>query len=689
MKKIILSIITVVVFFFSANAQVLDRSKLPQPGPAPKIQIGNYDSFVLENGMKVFVVENHKLPKVSYSLVLDYDPTLEGENAGYVGSMGQLLRTGTANRTKDQLDEEIDFIGASLNTSESGIYSSCLKKHNEKLLELMSDILINAQFKQEELDKIIKQTISGLASQKNEPSAIAQKVSAALMYSKDHPYGESVNEASASKVTLEMCKKFYQTYFRPNIAYMAIVGDITTAEAKPLMEKYFGKWQKADVPKKQYNTPMNPSVTSVAIVDRPNAVQSLFEICYPVELRPGGEDAIKARVMNTILGGGTFRLFTNLREKHSYTYGAYSSLSADKLIGNFNASANVRNSVTDSAITEVILEMNKLRTEKVPVEELTMVKNYLSGTFALSLENAQTVANFALNIERYNLPKDYYANYMKNIEAVNDEDVLAMAQKYLKPDNAYILAVGKAEEIADKLKKFSREGKINYYDTDGNLLDLTVKLKEAPNGMTADAVLKKYVEVIGGEKNLLKIKDMQMKMTTSMQGMTVNFETFKKAPNKSKMVVGANGMIFQTVIFDGVKGVVSSMQEGEKEMKDKELEEMKLQSVMNMEMNYAQYGIKYNLLGIEVLNGKDNYKLEQVMPSGEKSTEYYSVETGFKTRSVEKQSVTDFDNYKEVDGGIKVPYTISQDLGEQSLKLEVVSVLINKKMKDSVFEIKK
>jgi predicted Zn-dependent peptidase len=689
MKKIFFSIITLFVFFFSANSQVLDRSKRPLPAPAPEIKIGNFESFVLDNGMKVFVVENHKLPKVSYSLVLDYDPILEGENAGYVSAAGQLLRTGTTTRSKDQLDEEIDFIGATLNPYETGIYASSLKKHNEKLLELMSDVLINAQFKQEELDKIIKQTLSGLASQKNEPSAIAKKVSAAMMYGKQHPYGESANEASVNKITLDLCKKFYQTYFRPNIAYMAIVGDITTAEAKPLMEKYFGKWQKADVPKNKFKTPEQPSTAKVAIVDRPSAVQSLFEICYPVELRPGGEDAIKARVMNTILGGGTFRLFANLREKHSYTYGAYSQLSSDKLIGNFNASANVRNTVTDSAIIEVLSEMNRLRREKVPAEELSMVKNYLSGSFALSLENAQTVANFALNIERYNLPKDYYANYMKNIAAVTSEDVQMMAEKYLKPDNAYILAVGKAEEIANKVLKFSKESIIDYYDSDGNLIDLTAKIKEAPKGLTADAILKKYVEAIGGEKNLLKIKDMQIKMTTSMQGITINLETFKKAPSKSKMVVGGNGMIFSTIIFDGTKGVMTSMQEGEKELKDKELEELKLQSVMNMELNYAQYGIKYNLLGIEQVNGKDAYKVEQVVPNASNSTEYYSVETGLKVRSIEKDGVTDLDNYKEVEGGIKIPYTISKDMGEQSVKFEVGSVLVNKKMKDSVFEIKK
>jgi outer membrane lipoprotein-sorting protein len=183
---------------------------------------------------------------------------------------------------------------------------------------------------------------------------------------------------------------------------------------------------------------------------------------------------------------------------------------------------------------------------------------------------------------------------------------------------------------------------------------------------------------------------MQIKMTTSMQGMTVSFDAYKKAPNKSKMEVSGSGMIFQTVVFDGIKGISSSMQGGVKELKDKELEELKLQSVMNMELNYAQYGIKFNLLGIEEINGKDAYKVEQINPNGiDKSTDYYNVETGLKIRSVEKQSITDFENYKEVEGGIKMPYTITQDMGDQTIKLEVVSIQINTKMKDSVFEMKK
>ena len=265
MKKII-SILCVLTLIFSVSGQKLDRSIVPSPGPAPEINLGEIESFTLENGLKVFVVENHKLPKVSYSLQLNIDPIMEGDMAGYITMAGDLIGRGTKTRTKQEIDAEIDFIGASLSTFSSGAFGSSLKKHQEKLLTLMSDAVMNADFKQEELDKIKKQMISGLASEKDSPDAIASKVASILLYGKDHPYGEYSSEESIENVTLSKCKEYYTTYFRPNVSYMAVVGDITLEEAKKNVEKYFGEWKKGKVPSYEYKTPKSPSKTQVAFV---------------------------------------------------------------------------------------------------------------------------------------------------------------------------------------------------------------------------------------------------------------------------------------------------------------------------------------------------------------------------------------------------------------------------------------
>ncbi|MFA6924435.1 MAG: insulinase family protein [Bacteroidales bacterium] len=670
----------------SIFAQV-DRSKQPVPAPAPVIKLGNYESLVLPNGLKVFVIENNKLPVISYSLIFNYDDVLENSAKGYTDFTGQLLKTGTTTHTKDQIDEQIDFIGATLNTSSNSIYASSLKKHTEKLLEVISDIVINAKFKQEELDKLKKQAKSSLEAIHNNPDALSERIFPVVLFSKKHPYGEVITAKSIDDITLDICTNFYKNYFRPNISYLAIVGNTNMKEIKPLIEKYFGSWQKGDVQKNTYTTPTAPPLNMVAMVDKSDAVQSVINIAYPVDLKPGSEDAIKVRVMNGILGGGSTRLFTNLREKHGWTYGAYSSISPDILISNFNAYASTRNSVTDSAITEILAEMNRIRTEKVPEKELELVKNYISGNFALSLEKPQTLANFAINIERYNLPKDYYATYLKKIAAVTSDDILAVAKKYIKPDNAYIFIVGNSSEIADKVKKFSNPGSITYYDFNGETYNYQTKLKPAPKDIIAESVIKKYIDAIGGEKNISKINDCTTKMKGTIQGMELSSAIYKKAPNKSLLEMSMSGNVIKKTIFDGTSGKTFSPQ-GTQELKDKELADMKIQSVMFPELKFAELGIKLNLLGIEKINDKESYKVELLMPDGDKYYDYFDIATGMKIRSIEDEGVTiDYSDFKEIKG-VKFPFTNTMTLGAQTIVFSVESVEVNTNIKDDFFMVK-
>lgn len=700
MKKLIIFtfVAAILTLSFSDNAQAqgtktqkkpaLDRSIKPQPGPAPVINIGKYESFELDNGLKVFVVENNKIPRVSYSLIIDYTPLPEGELAGLSDLTGQMLRKGTTSLSKDLLDEEIDFIGASLFTNANGIYASVLKKHNTRLLELMSDVLLNPAFDAAELEKIRTQTLSGLEAEKNEPSAISNRVGKLLTYGAGHPYGESMSEKSVKNINIDQCKAFYQGFFRPQIAYLAIVGDITTAEARDLVSKYFSKWEKKDVIEVDSPSPKMPANNVVALVDRPDAVQTTLSIGYPVDFKPGSADAIKARVANTILGGGTFRLYNNLRENKAYTYGAYSRLNADKLAGRFVVSTEIRNSVTDSAINEILFEMKRIREEDVPLQELDLVKNYLSGAFALSLEEPQTVANFAINTARYGLPSDYYVNYLKNLAAVTSRDIKEMAVKYIKPDNAYILAVGKASEITDKLSKFTSGQAIRYFDYEGNEYDPNKRVIPAPEGLTAEAVNKAYINAIGGEKALLKIKDITMMASTSMQGMTIGFDIYRKAPDKYMMKIGAGDMVFQQMAYDGTTAKLVSPMGGEnKTLEGKELEDMKYESVLNPELQYEKMGIKLKLEGIEVVNEAETYRVLITFPSGKETTRFFDVKSGLLVRESSDQGISEFADYRDVNG-VKFPYLISQQMGPQTMKLNVLSVKLNSKLKDDIFTLK-
>jgi len=699
MKKI-LSLLIVVTFTSVAFAQKLDRSIRPTAGAAPEIKLGKIEKFTLENGLKVFVVENHKLPKVAYSLSLDVDPVLEGDMVGYLDAAGQLMERGTKNRTKQEFDEEIDFIGATLSSSSKGIYGASLKKHQDKLLDMMSDVLMNGDFKQEELNKIKKQMISGIASSKDDPDAIASNVRSALVYGTNHPYGEIPTEETVENISLEKCISYYKTYFRPNVAYLAIVGDITVGEVKPLIEKYFGSWAKGEVPVNKYRTPMAPEKTQVALVHKEGAVQSVINITYPINLKQNNPDAIKAKVMNTILGGGmTGRLFMNLREGHGYTYGAYSSIQSNKLVGRFGANAKVRNEVTDSSIIQFMVELNRIRDEKVAEEDLQSVKNYMTGTFAYTLQDPQTIARFAINTEKYKLPEDYYANYLKNLAAVSVDDVQAMAKKYIKPENAYILVVGD-KEIAEKLKVFAASEAVDYYDTYGN--DWVEPLKPAPKGVTAENVLDRFIEAKYGmtagkslDKKLKKIKDVTVKMNASIQGQTISVTRYSKAPNKFAMSMTMGTMVIQKQSFDGTKGKVSGMQ-GNKDVEGDELEELKASSVMFSDIKYASSGSTFSLLGIEPIAGKDAYKIEVKKKNGDKETEWYDVSSNLQVKAMQVKDageeaggaitiVSLFSDYKVVNG-INYAHKIKQSFGPQTLDMEVTGIEQNTKLGDEIFE---
>ncbi len=685
MKRILLSIM-ISAFILQVNAQI-DRTKAPAAGPAPEVRIGDYQSFKLKNGLTVFVIENHKVPMITYSLALDIDPILEGDKAGYISMAGGLLRAGTTNRSKDEIDEAVDFIGASLSTSSKGIYGRSLTKYSEKLLDIMSDILYNSTFPDDELEKMRKQQITGLQSQKTEPKAIAANVSDVLLYGKDHPYGEIVTEKTLKNITVDDCKNYYKTYFHPNVAYLVMVGDITMKEAKKQAKKYFSDWKPGDVPKHTYDFPKGYDTPKVVVANRDGAKQSVIEVTYTVNLKPGEKDVIPSSVMNEILGGGSFssRLFQNLREDKGYTYGAYSSLRSNRLAGRFTASASVRNEVTDSALVQILKEMNKIRDEKVPEEDLNITKNIISGRFARSLESPQTIARFALNTAIYNLPADYYKTYLQRLAAVTADDVQAMAQKYVLPEHAVILAVGDVSQIKDKMKHLSPTGEVEQYDFYGN----EVKEAAVPADMTAKQVIDNYIKARGGEENLLKVRNVRSEAGASIQGMILNIVAYKEAPNKLCVETYMNNNLLSKQVCDGENAKVASMQ-GEQKLQGKMLEQMKYQAYLFPELEYGKEGYKLELAGTEDVDGKTALRVKVTNPAGDTQILSFDKSTGLLVKEVnptpQGSSITFIKEYKEVEG-VKFPVKVTQSAGPQMIDINVEKIEVNTDMDESKFKI--
>jgi len=338
--------------------------------------------------------------------------------------------------------------------------------------------------------------------------------------------------------------------------------------------------------------------------------------------------------------------------------------------------------------------------EKVTEEDLQGVKNYMTGTFAYTLQNPQTIASFAINTKKYNLPADYYANYLKNVAAVTIEDVQEMAKKYITPNNAIILVVGDKAAVSEKLTKFSLTKEVNFYDTYGN--DYVEALKPAPAGMTAEMVLEKFVESKYGlkrgkelDKKLSKIKDVTVKMTASIQGQSINVTRYQKAPNKFAMTITMGTMVVQKQSFNGTIGKESGMQ-GTKNMEGDELADMKTSSVLHGDVNFDKDGSKYNLLGVESLDGKDAYKIEITKANGNKESEWYDVATNLQVKAMQVKDageeaggaitiVSTFADYKVVNG-INYAHRIVQSFGPQTLDMVVGSIEVNTKLGDDIFE---
>jgi len=381
----------------------------------------------------------------------------------------------------------------------------------------------------------------------------------------------------------------------------------------------------------------------------------------------------------------------NLREKHAYTYGAFSQLQPNRLGSQFSALTNVRTAVTDSAVAQLILELYKMRAGQPQGEELERARQMVSGEFARSLENPQTVASFAINTARYKLPKDYYANYLKNVAAVTPQAVHEAAQKYITPTNAYILAVGHADQIERRLARFDADGKLEYYDTQG--LPVERASLVLPEGLTAQQVLAHYIKALGGREKLSQVKDLSIHSTITSPMASLAMTHLQKGPDKMVQSVRYSGQEVTRTVVNGSKGKAYNSGNSNP-LSAEEVQEYKVKSIFTNVLQLDKLGIKQNLLGMERINGRAAIRVELTFPSGKRHIHYFDSETGLKLREVEitqtnigtATQTTDFGDYREVEG-LKFPFRIVTYVGNQAIRTSVEKVEVNKNLKEEAFKL--
>ena len=496
MKKIFnltVFVILTTAFSISIFAQKTMNEDFRKTAPAPlapkQFDISKPFETTLPNGLKIVVIEDNRLPIVSYRLAFQSgtinDPK---DSTGLTSALTSMLSEGTATLSSKQLAEEIERLGASIGASANAdntiISGSALSLYGSDVLRLMSEMVLKPTFPESELALYKKNAIEGLKVQRADAGFLADEQTSKILYG-SHPYSiVSPTAENIEKITREKLISFRDKTFVPNNATLVVVGDVRREDLLNEIKQTFGDWKKGTVEPMKFPAPPVRSETTLTLVDRPGSAQSNIVLAN-IAIDRANPDYFPTVVLNQILGAsGSSRLFMNLREAKGYTYGAYSRFDPKRQAGDFEATAEVRTAVTGASLKEFFYELNRIRSEKVSEKELKDAKNFMTGVFPIRAETQEGLTNMIVSQQLYNLPGDYLQTYRDKVNAVTLDDVERVANKYITPDKIAIVIVGDAGEVLPQIKSYSK--KINILDTAGKSIDIAT-YEKASSGATANA----------------------------------------------------------------------------------------------------------------------------------------------------------------------------------------------------------
>lgn len=458
------------------------RQQPPPPLAARPIKIPTGRETTLSNGLTVVVVEDSRLPLVSFRLAFRsgdaHDPA---DLPGLSDTLAGLLTEGTESRTSREIADEVARMGASLSAGANSDYTtvaaSSLATFADQILEMLADVTLNPSFPENEVELTRNNTIESLKQQRAQPSFLATEMVSRVMYG-NHPYSvvaptpESMKAMSRARLV-----EFHRSQFLPNNAVFVVVGDVKTDQVVNQVERLFGGWARGTAPVDNFPTPPMRASRSAYLVDRPGSAQSNIVIAN-VGIKRVSPDYFPMLLMHTVLGANaSSRLFMNLREEKGYTYGAYSNLDARRTAGTFRASAEVRTPVTGDSLKEFFYELERIRKEPVSEKEIADAKSYLTGVFPIRLETQEGLIDQLIQIKMFGLPDDHLEKYRDHVSAVTIEEIREVANRYIKPDEAAIVIVGDGRQILEQVEPYSNE--IEFYNTSGKRKDRPSAVKNA------------------------------------------------------------------------------------------------------------------------------------------------------------------------------------------------------------------
>lgn len=547
------------------------RKTSPEPLAPISFNLAQPFETTLANGLKIVVFENKRLPLVNFRLAFKSgsidDPA---DIPGLTDTMARLLNEGTSTRSSLQIAEAVERIGGSLSANSSSdntiVAASALNLYRHEILDLMADIVLNPSFPAKELGIYTDNHKEELKMQRSQPDFLAGERTAKILYG-EHPYSiVSTTPEALDQTTSEKLADFHRAKFVPNNAIFVAVGDVDSAALVAEIEELFGAWEKGEIGEREFPAIPERAAKTLTIVNRAGSSQANIILGNPAITRTD-DDFFTLTVMNMVLGGGaSSRLFMNLREEKGYTYGAYSALDARRHAGLFEATSEVRTAVAGDSLKEFFYELNRIRDEAVPEEELADAKNYIAGSFPLRMETQEGLTNQIVTQQIFGLPEDYLQTFRDKINAVTADDVQRMAQKYVHPDKLAIIMVGDAAQLLDQVKPYAEN--IEIYDNEGNLKDInsfivdpdqppanvagnwTLTMDNVPLGNPEGTMsLQQTDAIVSGTLSIFYFGDGELNGTVTGNSITMIMPTGLE----SQIVLTFNG----TVDGDSMSGIVS------------------------------------------------------------------------------------------------------------------------------------
>lgn len=447
--------------------------KSPPTVPAPRpFSLPSINSYKLDNGLLVQLVEDHRFPFLTVALGTKVGSTQEPDDKlGLADMTADMLTEGTEHKSSKQVADEVDFIGGALKSISDYDFSivsgSSLSKYTDRLFNIFDDVIFHPSFPEDELKLKKTNMIQELAMKRSEPDFLAEERFNKVVFG-NHPYGV----VAPTPATIENIKRqdlidFHTRTFVPNESVLVVVGDFDSGKMKGLIADKFSQWKQGTIASAEL--PLLPKLSGrhIYLVDRPGSVQSSVKIGN-VSIKRTDPDYFPMLVTNQILGGAaSARLFLNIREQKGFTYGAYSAIAARRQPGTFMAEAEVRSEVTGPSLQEFLYELDRIRTTKVADKELKDAKSYLTGSFQLGLETQSGLAQRLLESKLFDLPNDYLETFASKVMAVNVDDVRKVARRLIDTNNLVITVVGDSSKVKPELEMFGFP--IDVYDTSGKL----------------------------------------------------------------------------------------------------------------------------------------------------------------------------------------------------------------------------